>query len=444
MNGNNINTEISKIKNVFSEITGYNGRKNLENDLNHRIKFNGRLKPVQSISITPDDKYLSISYTDSPKLRVVDLTKLEFMPHKYDFHHLTVRQIASSPDSLSLYTASWDGCFMKINIPDGTGKMLFCGTRSPSVFIDSMERYLFVAEYPDNTIDDCNSGRCWDLQNNKTVAMYHSASERLHPESVDVAYDQEFVYTGSDGAVYKWELNNEQPIHRYFACSCGIRKITVSKTLVAAASNDGVLRIHKKSGELYRYITASKYEIKDVRIAKDESFIVASIDNGTIKCWSLKTFEERFSLKVHASVIWSIRLMNSDTVLVTGGTDGLINFINITTGEVLLKMYNFHKDMEMLVSVPGDKNMPNGFFYTTNKDYIEVYAKNKNGSDKILDKTDKNRLAYIDKLNLKNLIIRRLKNTNQYNTLLDNYSKNKTLLTDLKSYGGPLALQAKV
>jgi hypothetical protein len=84
-------------------------------------------------------------------------------------------------------------------------------------------------------------------------------------------------------------------------------------------------------------------------------------------------------------------------------------------------MFNLENDNDILVEVPPGKSFPNGFFYTTDTDFIEVIDENEVNSPEILEKNDPNRLAYINKLNCKNLIISRIKNENHYDSLLDNH-----------------------
>ncbi len=55
----------------------------------------------------------------------------------------------------------------------------------------------------------------------------------------------------------------------------------------------------------------------------------------------------------------------------------------------------------------------------------------KGASGKYLDLNDPRREAYISKHNLKNLIITRLKNKRQYNSLTENYICNKKILDQI-------------
>ena len=261
------------------------------------------------------------------------------------------------------------------------------------------------------------------------------------PESVDIAYDQNYVYLGCDGTVMKFNLFGAKPLLKYFESECGIRKIAASDKFIAAASNDGILRIYRKNGDLLRHIEVSNFQIMDVKIAKDESFIVCGSSDGTVNCWSLLTGEKRFSNRAHKSMIWSLCLANNDTLIVSGATDGLINFINAGTGEIILQMFNLKKDKDILVSVPHDKNFPNGYFYTSNKDFIDVYDKNVDGNFDLLENNVNRRLAYINKLNCKNLILNRIKPTSQYDTLLSNFFNNHHTRTELRFRNLPKSLE---
>jgi WD40 repeat protein len=154
--------------------------------LKHSYNIDRRLLTVRSVTVTSDDRYLIITFGNSPKIRVVDMQKLEYVPHKFDAHWDTVRLISPCNNN-TFYTASWDGQFMQFNILTGEGKLLFCSSRSPSVFLDPEQKYLFVAEYPDFDVENRNCGRCWDLQNKRTIAIYKHRKDRIAPESIDIA-----------------------------------------------------------------------------------------------------------------------------------------------------------------------------------------------------------------------------------------------------------------
>ena len=432
MTANNTPTDLTPVARICSEIIRNDHLQTNTTKLKHRLNPGLRLLSIRSVAITPDNKYLIITHEYTSQIKVIDLTRLELMPFKYNSHITTVRLVSPAPDSTSFYTASWDGCFMHYNIIDGSHKILFCGTRSPSVFLDPNQKYLFTAEYPEDSNTGYNIGRCWDMNKKRTIAIYKMKRKVMQPQGVDIAYDQKHVFVGCDGTVIKFDLSGKKQLIKYFDIEIGVRKIAISENFVAAASNNGILRIFRKNGEHHLHIEVSKYEVKDIKIVQDESLIVCANDDGTIRCLSLKTGKERFSCKAHKSGIWSCCLANNDQIIVSGGTDGLISFIDIRTGKIILQMYNLKQDNEFVATVPPDKNFPNGFFYTSDKDFIDVYAEEENNTINVLENTDYKRQAYINKLNCKNLVLNKIKPKSQYDELVNKFFRHRPIQSELK------------
>lgn len=412
--------------------------------LRHNFKLERGCWGVRSVNVTTDNRYLIITNLKNPKIRVVDLEKLEYLPYTFSGHKSTVRLTSISSDNKSFFTASWDGTYRKFHIASGECTQILSGLgRSPSCFLDPKQKYLFTTSYDfDFDPESKNSGRCWDLSTGKIIGLYKHTNERKNPESIDIAYDQKFVYTGSDdGLALKWKLLGKKPILNFFQCAGSIRKVILSNNYCAFACGDGFARVHKKSGEYYRYFLHSGAEVLDVRISQDETKLYSASNDGSVKCFNLINGELIFHKKIHSSWIWSICLFNNDNMLVTGSSDGSVAIIS-ATGELLLQFLNVPCN-EFLITSPPDKVFQNGFFYTTNLDFIDVFSVDENLQ--ILEKLDSNdlhRQSYIAKHNCKNLIITRLKNNNKYHSLTDRFLKNQELLNKLKHQSLPRALSA--
>jgi WD40 repeat protein len=415
-------------------------------NLMHRFRLERNCWGVRSVNVTSDNRYLVITNANNARIRVVDLDKMEFLPHKFDGHKASVRLTSSANDN-SFYTASWDGTFRKYDIYTGECKVVLGGlSRSPSCCYDSINELLFTASYDsDYDLELKNTGRCWDINQRKVIAEYRHTKMRKSPECIDILYDQEFVYTGSDdGLAYKWSRNGEKPLFHFFEFEGSVRKIAVSSKYFAAACSDGLIRIHyKKSGEFYSYLIHSeKAEVLDVRISCDESRIYSASNDGSVKCFNLLTSNLIFHKNVHYSWIWSMCLMNDDQTIVTGSLDGTIAFLN-NSGEILAYLFNMPGRNEFLLAAPPDKVFPNGIFYTSSKDFIEVVLIDENRKIlKILGINDSTRQAYIDKFNLKNLLKTRLKKNGHYKKITEQYLKKQELKSTFNDLNLPLALGA--
>jgi len=72
--------------------------------LRHTYRLERRGRSVRSVNVSNDNRYLIITYEENiPRIRVVDLEKLEFLPHDYDGHTATVRLTNITADNKEKY-----------------------------------------------------------------------------------------------------------------------------------------------------------------------------------------------------------------------------------------------------------------------------------------------------------------------------------------------------
>jgi WD40 repeat protein len=416
--------------------------------LSHTINLRSKCRGVRSVNVTSDNRFLIITYeSGEPRIRTLDLEKLEFLPYKYTGHTDSVRLTSITRNNKAFYTASWDGSSRRFELESGNCTQIFSGFgRSPSCFIDPEEKLLFTASYDsDIDIESKNAGRCWNLSSGKTIQVYKHKHERIDPGAIDIVYDEGKVYTGSDdGFAYQWNVKSERPVFKYFSFKGSVRKIAVSANYFAAACTDGLVRVHyKSSGECFRYFLHSEEDVREVRISKDETKLWSATDNGSVSCFNLMTGELIYHRKIHSLWIWSVCLMRDDKILVTGSGDGSIAFLSADSGQVLAQLMNIPWGNDTLIICPPDKVFPTGFFYTTNRDFVQVIKEDEeNHILEFLDLNDPGCEAYINKLNLKNLIIMRLKNNRQYTSLTDHYIQNQILLNQVSNQKVPHSLKA--
>jgi WD40 repeat protein len=417
-------------------------------ELSHSIRTDIGLNGVRSVNVTSDNRFLIITYEKSiPRICIVDLENLEFLPYKYSGHTDSVRMTRVTRDNKAFYTASWDGSSRRFEIESGKCDLILSGFgRSPSCFLEPEQELLFTASYDaDCNLESKNSGRCWDLKSGKTISLYKHTNERLCPESIDIVYENGKVYTGSDdGCAFQWDLSGQRQLIKYFSINGCVRKLALSPNYFAAACTDGIVRVHfKHTGVFFRNFLHFDKDVREVRISKDEKKLWSATDGGTVSCFSLDKGEMIFCRKIHPLWIWSLCLMNNESILITGSGDGSVAFLSAESGQVLAQFYNLPGDNDFLITCPMDKVFPTGFFYTNNTDLIQVIMDDKEMQiQEILDLNDPGRIQYINKRNLKNLIITRLKNDRHYTALTENFMLLKKNLDHLNRQNIPQMLKA--
>ena len=176
------------------------------------------------------------------------------------------------------------------------------------------------------------------------------------------------------------------------------------------------------------YLQHEVKDIREVRISRDETRIWTAGENGVVYCFDLQTGKMIFDKRLHPLWIWSMCLMRNESIIVTGGGEGYVVFSKATTGEKIAQFFNLPDDNDFLLACPPDKNLPKGFFFSTNRENIQVVGVNDKGEIKEVIKSEDLRFEhYFNKHNLKNLAITRLKNSDHYNSLTKNYRENKNI-----------------
>jgi len=442
------NKPVSQGKNNAACCITINSQEPGKSKLRHAFNPDRKYRGVRSVAASGDSRYLVITFEyGNPRIRVLDLEKLEFLPHGYNGHIESVRLTAITRNNREFFTASWDGSSRRYEIETGRCTQIFSGFgRSPSCFLDPDGRYLFTASYDsDINIGMKNAGRCWNITTGKSVKLYKHTQERIYPGAIDIAYEKGMVFTGSDdGFAYRWNLRQSKPVLTYFSCRGSIRKVAVSGNYFAAACTDGLVRLHFKiSGELFRHFRHNTMDVRDVKISKDEKKIWTADESGLVYCFSINSGELIYILKVHQLWIWSICLMQNEEILVTGSGDGTVLFLSADSGEILAELHNLRESTDFLITCPPDKSFPEGIFFTNNTDLIQVFREDEEKqTHEVLDLNDTRREAYINRMNLKNLIITRLKNTGQYTSLTEQFLRDQKTLDQISKQKQPYMLKA--
>jgi len=423
-----------RIKKKFGSLTSFNEDNDPGTLMRHNYKPDCIHHGIRSVNLTGDGRYLIITYEGRRGyIRAIDLEKLELLPHTYPGHKDSVRMVSVSRNNKYFFSASWDGTFRKNELLTGRCLQVLGMTgRSPSCFLDPGDRYLFTASYDyDIAFGANNTGRMWDLETNEIVAFYRHSKSHRDPLCIDIASDGKYAYSGSDDGVgICWDIISGVRRLTYFECDANVRKIAVSDHFFIACSTDGMIRIHDKtSGKLIRHLFHSKSEAMDVKVSRDESRLWSASMDGTVKCFDLPSGNVRYHKKIHEHWIWCICLTRSDSVLVSGSSDGTIVFLNTADGRLLARLHCFPQENEFLFECPRDIAFPHGLFFTTNRNFIEVTDMNREtGRMEIMDLSDPRRISYIDRLNLKNVVITRLSNYRQYNAITEKYINGTKIL----------------
>ena len=81
-----------------------NENREKKTELRHTIRYESVLNGVRSVNVTTDNRFLIITYEKSiPRIRIVDLEKLEFLTNNYEGHTDSVRMTRITMDNKAFY-----------------------------------------------------------------------------------------------------------------------------------------------------------------------------------------------------------------------------------------------------------------------------------------------------------------------------------------------------
>src|SRR4030042_7153571 len=104
----NNNNSLSRRKGNESPDIKRHDELNPKSHLRHNYKPDCLRYGVRSVNISPDKKFLVVTWeSNNGYIRVIDLEKLELLPHRYIGHTDSVRMVSFTKNSKYFISASW-------------------------------------------------------------------------------------------------------------------------------------------------------------------------------------------------------------------------------------------------------------------------------------------------------------------------------------------------
>jgi len=405
--------------------------------LSHKI-IAEKLMKIRYVSMSPDYRFLLISFENNPELWVFDFISFSYLPVTFTGHKSSIRRAIVSPCCDFVFTGSWDGSIKKFNLQTGERIATFSSPeigRCPSIFLTPDGKNLLSGSY-DYDVDPAydNQGRIWDLSNGNILSVLKKPTRNRHlgSEAIDIAADLNFIYMSDDtGKVYTYSFKGNLLQIFSDGGDFKIRRIYVSSNYIACACTDSKVRIFSKNGVLMSRIQLPNHntECCDIKISPDETTVFAVDSQGSFFVFDFHSGQLLNSTLLHSSYIWNLSPFEASSFVCSGG-DGRISFVS-ATGNLLGHFYVL-KSREILITCP---EFPNVFFYSSKP---ESHIKVLDSANQAL--TGVPREMYIAKLNQKALVKLALTQNTRFQNLISDRVSAQNRLNDLASYGGPLAL----
>ena len=218
-----------------------------------------------------------------------------------------------SPQTNTIVSTSHNSTkgYESINLWDvNTGKKLLSlegHTSSVESFSFSPDGKQLILGSIDKTI------RIWDTTNGKEIKCFNISS---WGKSVNFSHDGKSVVYGNDNIVYFRNLTNKYEISRINSGTISVDSVNFSpngdKYIVSAGRNLKIFDVIKKE-EILR-IKGYKCRASTAKYSSDGKWIVASLDNETIKIWDALTGKEKQT--INECGIFSFAIINNAQVLI--------------------------------------------------------------------------------------------------------------------------------
>lgn len=145
--------------------------------------------------------------------------------------------------------------------------------------------------------------------------------------------------TAGAGAIEIWDLKTRKALRMISGVHpfCGSLALTEDKQTLAAVTGDDAKEatlFHATSGKTIRVFSGQKARISSIALSKDGASLWTASGEHTARRWDTKTGTTE-AVFAHADVL---ALSPDETLLVTGGLNGLVSIWNANTGSGLLQL----------------------------------------------------------------------------------------------------------
>ncbi|NET57790.1 MAG: hypothetical protein F6K47_17010, partial [Symploca sp. SIO2E6] len=282
-------------------------------DIHERNQIDTHQEKVNSVSISPDGKYLATAGKDG----TTSLWNLSGQPlAQFNHHQGEVYSVSISSDGQYLATAGEDG---NVSLSEILGQQLL-------QFPTGQGKIYGVSFSPDGqylaTAGENGTTALWNLSGQQ-LAQFNTHQEEVY--SVNFSPNgQSLATTGSDGMVRLWNLFGEQlrqfPGHQGPVFSLSFSPDGQS---LATTGEDGTLRLWNILGEQLAQWKSSRDWIYSVSFSPDGQRLATGGADGTARLWDLSG-QQLAQFNGHQNWINSMQFTPDGQSLATTGSDGTL------------------------------------------------------------------------------------------------------------------------
>ncbi|MBX9253028.1 CHAT domain-containing protein [Desmonostoc muscorum CCALA 125] len=282
------------------------------------ISLNGHQAGVMNVAFSPNGKLIASASKDRT-VKLWDLETYELIS-TFEEHSNEVSAVSFSPDNKTLLSSSWDRTIMVWDINGNVESV-----------ISHEEKVYYAAFSPDGkTIASASKDGIINLYKKNGCSKKTLRGHRDGVTKISCSPDSKILVSSScDKTLKIWDCNS-----KFVGHSSEIIKIDFNSNgdRIATASEDGIVKIWNRTGELLHNLEDHDGCVFDVKFSPDGKTI-ATTSKNEVKIWNLKKGQQIDSFSEYKNLVRSISFSPEGKIIIIGYFDGTVILWNIDNDE---------------------------------------------------------------------------------------------------------------
>ncbi|OCL93957.1 caspase family protein [Aliarcobacter thereius] len=272
-------------------------------------------------------------------------------PHKtLNGHNDNINSIAISPDNKYLVSGGLDKTIKIWDINSGKLLNTLYGhtDRIWTITISKNSKYI-ISGSADKTI------KIWDFNSGKLLNTLKGHTSSVN--SIAISPDSKYLFSGSlDKTIKIWDINSAKLLNTLYGHSSGVLTIKISpdNKYLFSGSFDKTIKIWDiNSAKLLNTLHGHSRAILTIAISSDSKYLFSGSADKTIKIWDINSTKLLNTLHGHTDSVLTIATSPDNKYLVSGAWDKTIQIWDINSAKILNTLYG-HTNSVWTVVVSAD------------------------------------------------------------------------------------------